>query len=181
MLGGGVLEAHCHSYFCYYDPDFEASNFIGALTEDGGIDASYHAAVVADVEVFDIARQADGKVVAAGRRVGRTNALHNKLVVFRLEPEGSIDASFGSDGIFELDSALYGNHNQANAVLVDPDGRIVIAGARDDALLVLRLNADGTLDDSFGSGGIFSGPAHDYSAGSRHRAHVRRRLPGHDR
>ena len=70
LLAGGYLEAPCRSYYCWYDSEFEASNFVDALTEDGGIDASYHATVISDVEVFDIARQADGKVVAAGRRVG---------------------------------------------------------------------------------------------------------------
>jgi len=168
LLAGGYLEAQCYSWYCWYDPEFEASNFVDALTEDGGIDASYHAPVISDIEVFDIARQeADGKVVAVGRRVSRSRASHNKLVAFRLEPDGPLDTSFGNDGIFELDSELYGVHNQANSVLVDPDGRIVIAGARDESLIVLRLDAAGALDASFGVGGIFTGPAHDYYAGSR--------------
>ena len=167
LLAGGYLEAQCHSWYCWYDPEFEASNFFDALTEDGGIDASYHATVISDVEVFDIVRQTDGRVVAAGRRVGRSRPSYNKLVVFRLDADGALDTSFGISGIFELDSELYGYRNQANSVLVDPDGRIVIAGARDESLIVLRLDAAGALDASFGSGGILTGPAHDYSAGSR--------------
>ena len=167
LLGGGYLESSCRSYYCWYDPEFEASNFVDALTEDGGIDASYHATVISDVEVFDIARQADGKVVAVGRRVGRSRIAPNNLVVFRLDAEGPLDTGFGNNGIFELDPELYGYRNQANSVLVDPEGRIVIAGARDESLMVLRLDAAGALDASFGSGGILTGPAHDYSAGSR--------------
>ena len=167
LMGGGYLEASCRSYYCWYDPEFEASNFIDALTEAGGIDASYHATVISDVEVFDIARQGDGKVVAAGRRVGRNPLAPNTLVVFRLDAEGPLDTGFGNNGIFELDPELYGHRNQANSVLVDPEGRIVIAGARDESLIVLRLDAAGALDASFGSGGILTGPAHDYSAGSR--------------
>ena len=167
LLGGGYLDASCRSYYCWYDLEFEASNFVGALTGNGGIDGSYDAAVIPDVEVFDIARQADGKVIAAGRRVGGSRSSLNMLVVFRLEAEGPLDTSFGINGIFELDSELYGVHNQANSVLVEPDGRIVIAGARDESLIVLRLDEAGALDASFGSGGILTGPAHDYSAGSR--------------
>ena len=108
LLAGGYLEATCGWYYCWYDFELEASNFVDALTEDGGIDTSYHATVISDVEVFDIARQADGKVVAAGRRVGRHRPSYNKLVVFRLEAEGPLDTGFGNDGIFELDAVLYG-------------------------------------------------------------------------
>ena len=167
LLGGGYLESSCYSYYCWYYPEFEASNFVNVLTGDGGIDSSYHATVISDVEVFDIARQADGKVVAVGRRVGRSRIAPNNLVVFRLDAEGPLDTGFGNNGIFELDPELYGYRNQANSVLVDPEGRIVIAGAREESLIVLRLDAAGALDTSFGSGGILTGPAHDYSAGSR--------------
>ena len=167
LLGGGYLESNCSWYYCWYDPEFEGSGFVNALMEDGGMDGSYHAAVISDVEVFDIARQADGKVIAAGRRIGRNRLLQNNLVVFRLDAEGPLDTGFGINGIFELDPVLYGFRNQANSVLVDPDGHIVIAGARDESLIVLRLDAAGALDASFGSGGILTGPAHDYEAGSR--------------
>ena len=165
ILGGGALESYCGWYYCWYDTD--PSHFITALTEDGGIDAGYRPFEVTNVEVFDIARQADGKVVAAGRRVNVRNSDFNTLVVFRLEPDGALDTGFGNQGIVELDAEVFGVHNQANALVLDPDGRIAIAGARDESLIVLRLDASGALDGTFGSNGIFTGPAHDYNAGSR--------------
>jgi uncharacterized delta-60 repeat protein len=167
LLGGGAVEANCYWWYCYYDPAIEASSFVSALTDQGAIDDSYHGAAVTSVEVFDIARQGNGKVVAAGRRVASRNATYNKLVVFRLRADGSLDAGFGAEGIVELDAEIHGIRNQANAVLLDPDGRIVVAGARDEALIVLRLNGDGSFDDSFGTDGLFIGPAHDYFAGAR--------------
>ena len=167
IMGGGVLESYCTSYYCWYDPWFDASNFVSASTEDGGIDAGYRPIDVTGVEVLDIARQADGKVVAAGRRVSIRNALHNTLVVFRLDPDGALDAGFGNQGIVELDTAIFGAHNQANALLVEPDGRIAVAGARDESLIVVRLDASGALDGTFGASGVFTGPAHDYYAGTR--------------
>jgi uncharacterized delta-60 repeat protein len=167
LLGGGAVEANCYWWYCYYDPEIEASNFVSALTDQGGIDDSYHGAAVGSVEVLDIARQADGKVVAAGRRVGSRRPAFDQLVVFRLAADGSLDAAFGAEGIVELDTEIHGIHNRANAVSLDPDGRIVVAGARDDSLIVLRLNADGSFDESFGTEGIFTGPNHDYFAGAR--------------
>lgn len=167
ILGGGYLDASCRSYYCWYDIYLEASNFIDALSEDGAIDSAYDAGVAAGIEVFDIARQDDGNVVAVGRRVGVRNAAYNKLAVFRLAADGPLDAGFGDGGVVELDSGRFGEHNQASAVLVEPNGRIVIAGARNEELIVLRLNADGSLDGSFGDSGAFAGPAHDYDSGSR--------------
>ena len=167
LLAGGALENLCRSYYCWYDAYYEASNFITGLTEDGGIDAGYRPFDVTNVEVFDIARLSDGKVVAAGRRVNARRADFNTLVVFQLEADGALDTGFGNQGIVELDTEVFGTHNQANALVVDPDGRIAIAGARDESLIVLRLDANGALDGTFGSNGIFTGPAHDYGAGSR--------------
>jgi uncharacterized delta-60 repeat protein len=45
------------------------------------------------------------------------------------------------------------------SVLLEPDGRIVIAGTRNERLIVLRLLPNGSPDDAFGMSGIFEGPA----------------------
>jgi len=167
LLAGGHVDLDCRSWYCFYDFHLEASNFVDAITHEGELSAAFEAAHVTGVEVLGIARQADGKVIAAGRRVGIFNALYQKLVVFRLEVDVPLDADFGNEGIVELDEATFGTHNKADAVHLEPDGRIVIAGARDDALIVLRLNADGSLDESFGDGGSHMSPGHSYDAGSR--------------
>jgi len=69
---------------------------------------------------------------------------------------GCVDSSFGGAGyvtthIFDLD-------NQGNAVELQSDGKILVAGsAKNDTLTsfaLIRYNADGTLDPSFGTGGI---------------------------
>jgi hypothetical protein len=49
-------------------------------------------------------------------------------------------------------------HAAASAVAVDPDGRIVVAGRRAGALIVLRLNANGAIDTEFGDAGLHVGP-----------------------
>src|SRR5687767_12316325 len=172
LLAGGQVDLVCRSWYCYYDYELEGSNFVDAFTSEGDLSAAFKAAHVAGVEVLGISRQADGKIVAAGRRVGGRRVgwsirSFQKLVVFRLEADGPLDAEFGSEGIVELDADAFGTHNKADAVLVEPDGRIVVVGARDDALIVLRLNADGSLDESFGDGGSRTSPGHAYDAGSR--------------
>src|SRR5262245_23570218 len=129
VLGGSDIERHCGGWYCYYDFQLEASNFVSAVTDTGGIDASYHGSLDGNIEVTGIARQPDGKVVAAGRRLDSRNASINHLIVFRLQTDGSLDATFGSSGLVELDPGL-NTDQRASAVIIDPDGRIVVAGVR---------------------------------------------------
>ncbi len=46
-----------------------------------------------------------------------------------------------------------------SSVVLEPDGRIVVAGVRNDRLIVLRLLANGVLDETFGNSGVYTGPA----------------------
>jgi uncharacterized delta-60 repeat protein len=167
LLAGGIVERHCHWYYCWYDFELEASNFVNAVTEEGGIDASYDGAQAGNIEVVDIARQADGKVVAAGRRINSRRWDLNHLVVFRLEPDGALDSAFGNQGIVELEADSTTVDQRASALLVEPDGHITVAGVRNGELTVFRLDPNGAMDSSFGDGGFFTGPAYDYDAGSR--------------
>lgn len=68
----------------------------------------------------------------------------------RYTAAGALDTSFSGDGIFIYDNGL---HEIANAIKVQTDGKIVVAGQSSGKWLVLRLNDDGSLDTSFGTGG----------------------------
>jgi len=172
LIAGGDFDVNC--YYWFYDCEFSGSNFAGELTDEGAIDSNFNAARPADIEIRDAARQPDGKTIAVGRKVGRRFFADNRFIVYRLESGGSMDTTFGVDGIFELPDAVHGMRNSANGVVLDPDGRIVVSGSRGDQLIVLRLHSDGTLDDSFGDAGVFIGPLHDYDSG----AHIARTAAG---
>lgn len=70
--------------------------------------------------------------------------------------DGSLDVSFGNNGILKLD--LGSDFDSGNSIAIQADGKIIcggtskIQGGKDFALV--RLNEDGTLDESFGSSGI---------------------------
>jgi len=163
LLAGGDAEFLCDSdefYHCaYYGYDgLEATNFVTSVSGAGSIDLTFHEATLAHIQVFDVVLQPDGKVVAVGRRVSRTSTTDQQLVVFRLERGGPLDGTFGNGGIVELGSAGTAMvRHIGTSVVLDPDGRIVIAGSRDNDLIVLRLLADGSFDNSFGTSGIFVG------------------------
>ena len=62
---------------------------------------------------------------------------------------------------------------------LDPDGHIVVAGTQHDgALMVVRLLATGDLDTTFGTDGIFIGPASDFAQSDRTHTHILRTASG---
>jgi uncharacterized delta-60 repeat protein len=109
-----------------------------------------------------IAIQTDGKIVAVGIRQDDcvSNAPRTWGIV-RYTPDGSLDSSFGLGGLVTV--AFAGGASTAQAVVVQPvDGKIVIVGSAQPSKkgsdhnqpVVVRLNTNGTLDGTFGSGGI---------------------------
>jgi len=106
------------------------------------------------VGVYAMALQADGKIVAVGKQYSGGNA---QFAVARYLPSGQLDTGFGGgSGYVLLDYA--GKNDAAHAVALLPDGKIVVAGQADNSSgqgfpALVRLNADGSLDASFGSGG----------------------------
>jgi uncharacterized delta-60 repeat protein len=77
---------------------------------------------------------------------------------------GDLDPTFGTGGVA---TPAIGTHAYANAVAVQADGKILAAGYVLDGshgdMLVARFNDDGTLDGSFGTGGVVKIPAADQS------------------
>jgi uncharacterized delta-60 repeat protein len=150
VLAGGN---ECGGWYCGYYYDY-AYNFVSLISDTGSVDEAFTAARLRNVEVFDVVLQEDRKVIGVGRTVENTRA-RSSLTIFRLEPDGALDLTFGEDGIVRGPSGL---RNTAGAVALEPDGRIVVAGSQDGRLIVLRLFPDGAPDDSFGSSGQFQGP-----------------------
>src|SRR6204780_5406634 len=76
---------------------------------------------------------------------------------------GRLDPTFGSGGIVTTDFGDQSNSNKAsaNAVIVQPDGKIVVGGGIPSTTgfpvpAVARYNSNGSLDTAFGTNGIAS-------------------------
>jgi uncharacterized delta-60 repeat protein len=145
IFGGG-------GEYAYYDW-FE--DFFGRLLPDGTPDTGFLPATLDKVALYDTALQSDGKLVGVG--LVRQPDNRQKLALFRLLPGGALDASFGLNGLMVISDGTT-SHEAGFSVIVEPDGRIVVAGYRGNDLLVVRTLPNGTLDASFGSGGAFTGP-----------------------
>jgi len=104
-------------------------------------------------EALAIALQTDGKFVAAGYSF---NGANTDFALARYNSNGSLDAGFGTGGKVTTD---IGNADNASlALAIQPDGKFVAAGSSfngaDDDFALVRYNSNGTLDDTFGTGGI---------------------------
>lgn len=114
--------------------------------------------------IFDTATQPDGKIVAVGAAmIGSSN--NNNFYAVRFNANGTVDTTFGSNGFFNVDMSGLGYNNFARTVELQPDGKIILGGAVAQVVNgdnyyfgVLRLNANGTIDTTFGNQGksIFS-------------------------
>ncbi|MDQ2747555.1 MAG: delta-60 repeat domain-containing protein, partial [Acidobacteriota bacterium] len=72
---------------------------------------------------------------------------------------GELDPTFNP---VALNTSITDNNSYANAVTVQPDGKILYAGSflsveRQSRNYIVRFNADGTIDTSFDSGGTVNG------------------------
>ncbi|NJD55276.1 MAG: hypothetical protein FIA94_02585, partial [Nitrospirae bacterium] len=119
---------------------FDANGFPDAAFGAGG-------AVIYDSGSDDAARavalQPDGKIVVTGFR---NNGTKNIALIMRFTANGSLDSTFGGDGIIKHNSGGAGD-DIGNAVAVQADNKIVVTGITDGRdVLLLRYNADGTPD-----------------------------------
>jgi uncharacterized delta-60 repeat protein len=91
---------------------------------------------------------AQGRIIAAGRSFNGSNY---DFALVRYHPDGSLDTSFNGTGMVTVD--IVGFNDVANAVAIDPQGKIVAAGydlQGDNDFAVARLNDNGTPDTTFG-------------------------------
>ena len=98
----------------------------------------------------DLAVQSDGKIVVGGEYSS------DGFVVARFNTDGSIDNTFGVNGIAQTIVGLGFNHDEQLAI--QADGKIVVGGvcSNFDGYFngaLVRFNANGTLDNTFGIGG----------------------------
>ncbi|MBA4123808.1 MAG: VCBS repeat-containing protein [Acidobacteria bacterium] len=98
----------------------------------------------------DVAVQADGKIVVAGR-----DLFTSIIFVARYHANGSRDNSFGNNGIVVTS---IGNRNWASGIAIQADGKIVIAGFSGSSrsagtFAVVRYETTGALDTSFDGDG----------------------------
>ncbi|MCA1843965.1 MAG: hypothetical protein LC792_12435, partial [Actinobacteria bacterium] len=130
--------------------------------------------LTADI-IRGIAIQPDGKIVAGGSSYEDvvTVGPNSDFMVARYNPDGSNDVSFGIGGLTTTDFGR-GSFDQPNALVLQPDGKVVLGGYTNDGdgpgvlfgadqLALARYTPNGMLDPAFGQGGkvVFDGGSLD--------------------
>ena len=107
-------------------------------------------------QAWTVLIQADGKIVVAGHAF---TALGFDFALARYTGDGILDTSFGAGG--KVTTPIAAGADRYTAALLQPDGKIVVAGSVSDESTgvdpdfgVVRYTSDGALDPSFGVGGI---------------------------
>ena len=91
-----------------------------------------------------------GHVLVAGQSTGGSS--NEVMGLARYRPDGTLDTSFGGgDGV--ATARVLGNGDDARALAVQPDGKLLVAGrGAFDNFILARFNPDGSLDPTFGPG-----------------------------
>ncbi|MEZ4958539.1 MAG: delta-60 repeat domain-containing protein [Saprospiraceae bacterium] len=125
---------------------------------DGSIDTGFgdNGKFISDFVVYDavnIALLPNGKLVATGNLNGNFDTFFA-----RFNSNGTLDSSFGTGGVIMLD---FPEPTKCQAIAPGPGDKLYIAATQSDnnvmwRIAAMRLNADGSFDNSFGTNGISS-------------------------
>jgi uncharacterized delta-60 repeat protein len=141
---------------------------VARYNENGSVDAAFGNGGEATLPLsaaLSVAVQSDGKVVVGGvaglstsnNITGFPNILSGgQFAMVRLNTDGSLDTSFGSGGMIQTGIL---NASAISQIAIQIDGKIIAAGTAETSaglldFALVRYNTDGSLDTSFGNGGI---------------------------
>ncbi len=132
-------------------------NRIARLNADGSVDPTFAPLSGADAAVYSIALQPDGKILIAGEFTSVNGSARNRVA--RLNANGSTDATFVPGS---------GANSEAYNVLLQPDGKVLVGGAFTQFNGVaqgclVRLNATGTVDNTFTTGTGLNAALQDFA------------------
>jgi uncharacterized delta-60 repeat protein len=122
-------------------------NRIARLNTDGSLDTTFNVGTGVNDSVYTTTIQSDGKVIIGGQFTTYNGTNINRIA--RLNTDGSLDTSFNVGTGFD--------NNWVNVVLIQSDGKVVVGGAFTsyngvNRNRIVRLNADGTFDNTFNIG-----------------------------
>ncbi len=149
---------------------------VGRLNTDRTYDTSFSGDGVAPISIGASDDVAGRSVMLADGKVLVPSTSQGTFAVTRFNADGTLDTSFSQDGKLTIPLGNQFVSARATAVAVQPDGRMIVVGQAsqmatistiqyvDSHLAVVRLNQDGTLDSTFGNGGIVITSLSGYAA-----------------
>jgi uncharacterized delta-60 repeat protein len=124
-----------------------ADGVLGQLNADGTVDVNFKPTV--DESLSSLIIQNDGKIIITGGFSKVNGVLRSRIA--RLNTDGTLDASFNQEnGFAQTQSYVY-------SIVLQSDGKLLVSGIFNSfggrtRNRILRLNSDGSLDQSFNPG-----------------------------
>jgi uncharacterized delta-60 repeat protein len=103
-----------------------------------------------DDGAWDVALQADGKIVVVGW--ARPSDTERRVALARYRSNGELDRSFSGDGKIATRLSSAGAFDFGNSIGIRPDGKIVVGVEVGDGFGFVRYRPSGRLDTTFGGG-----------------------------
>ncbi len=151
LVGCGIADQGAGKLFCAL-----RRNADGSADNTFGTNGFAYVNVGGQPSVTRLAIQADGKVLLTGTVYTNASTVYD-LVLFRFNANGTPDAGFGTNGKVSSVLGVNSAYEQGNAIAVQLDGKIVVAGrianAGPTVYVVVRYNANGSIDSGFGTSG----------------------------
>jgi uncharacterized delta-60 repeat protein len=129
---------------------------VARYTSDGVLDTTFGSGLGYVEYVFNTGTGVFDSALDAAGNILVTGLVGPELYVLRFTSEGVLDPSFATNGIFKFASSARRNPNAVGyALLVQADGKILVGGSDSPGGAILRLNNNGTLDNTFATKGVF--------------------------
>jgi uncharacterized delta-60 repeat protein len=153
LAAAGASSTLCGAAFAAAPTAQVAPGRVVILVDGGAITKEDNAGGAADPAVA----LPDGGAVAlyAGQ--------YGQAWLVQIEAGGALDPSFGTGGLVDLETVV--PSFTAAEILRQPDGKLVVVGSQPSSrtlafppVVLIRLDPDGSLDQSFGSGGVATTP-----------------------
>lgn len=147
-------------------------NSDGSLDLDFGIDGKVITPFDTHGNQLNAIRiHSDGKIVATGNSYGTLNGGYSyNFSLLQYLPDGNLDADFGADGKVLTNVGSSNDNDFSNALLIQPDGRIIVGGTSyglpGPQFAAARYTNTGILDDTFGEQGLAITPIENGAFGS---------------
>ncbi|MDO9185301.1 MAG: T9SS type A sorting domain-containing protein [Bacteroidia bacterium] len=145
IVVAGVTETNIGSYI--YRFALVRYNSNGSLDNTFGSSGKIITMIGSSDLGYSVAIQSDGKIVMAGESYSGVN---HDFALVRYNSDGSLDQTFGSAG--KITTAIGNGEAGGGSVAIQSDGKIIVAGG-DGNFALIRYNNNGTIDNTFGSGG----------------------------
>ncbi len=151
-----------------FDDNYYSSVYVIRFMPDGSVDSEFGVNGIFRYELdfealaYSGVINSDGKIILVG---STTNYIDYRMLLIQLNSDGTLDSSFGEDGVVTASIGLADEFqsDQASAIALDSNENILICGFSLDENssarpVVLRFSQDGVLDTTFGESGVATIP-----------------------